>query len=188
MSVRFLLICLLSCLWLRPGHAQDAAWQALKSPAAILLIRHALAPGVGDPPGFSLQDCRTQRNLSEAGRAQARRIGERLRAENILVGQVLHSEWCRTRDTAQLAFDRFRPPQLRPDPRFNSFFEDRGAEPTQTAAARALLQGWRGPGVLVVVTHQVNIAALTGLVPDSGEGVVLQVQGDQWHLVGRVRP
>ncbi len=192
MSVRCLLIGLLSGLWLSIGHAEDAAWQALRSPGAVLLIRHALAPGGGDPPGFKLQDCSTQRNLSEAGRAQARRIGQRLRAEGIVVAQVLHSEWCRTRDTAQLAFGSLAgtpgQTQPKPDSRFNSFFQTPDNEAAQTAAAKTLLQAWRGPGVLVVVTHQVNITALTGFVPDSGEGVVLQVQGGQMRLVGRVRP
>lgn len=188
MNVRALFLACCSALWLTSAFAQEAVWQALRGPGSVLLFRHALAPGGGDPPGFALQDCSTQRNLSAEGRAQARRIGERLRAENITVGQVLHSEWCRTRDTAQLAFGTLRQPQLRPDSRFNSFFQDPGKEPAQTAAARAVLQAWRGPGVLVVVTHQVNITAFTGVVPDSGEGVVLQVQGGQLRVVGRVQP
>lgn len=188
MNRRALLITSGLCLWFGSAFAQASAWEALRKGGSVLLFRHALAPGGGDPPGFVLHDCRTQRNLSAEGRAQARRIGERLRAENVAVGEVLHSEWCRTRETAALAFGALPQVPLRPDSRFNSFFQDRDKEPAQTAAAQTVLQAWRGPGVLVVVTHQVNITALTGVVPDSGEGVVLQRQGEQLRVVGRVQP
>lgn len=163
-----------------------ASWQALTGPGTIVLFRHALAPGGGDPTGFVTGDCSTQRNLSEEGRQQARRIGEALRRNGVNVTGVWHSAWCRTRDTAQLAFPDLATPALRPEPVFNSFFNDRNDEPTQTAAARRLLLGWRGPGTLVVVTHQVNITALTGIVPQSGEGVVLQRKGGELIVLGRL--
>ncbi len=157
--------------------ADEAAWAALKKPGSIVLFRHALAPGGGDPPGFKLDDCSTQRNLSDEGRQQAQRIGSLLQGRGIKAQAVWHSAWCRTRDTAQLAFPQLREPTLRAEPAFNSFFGDRSTEPAQTAAARELLLKWRGPGALVVVTHQVNITALTEIFPQSGEGVVLHVQG-----------
>ena len=84
---------------------------------------------------------------------------------------VRSSQWCRTRDTARLAFPQ---QSVLDDADFNSFFGDGSSEPMQTARALATLRQWRGPGVLVVVTHQVNITALTGVVPASGEGVVVQ--------------
>jgi phosphohistidine phosphatase SixA len=171
---------------LLPALAQSdtAAWAALKKPGAIVLFRHATAPGGGDPAGHTLDDCSTQRNLDEEGRAQARRIGERFRAQGIKVEAVLSSQWCRTRDTAQLAF-----PGLPKDaPAFNSFFGDRGNEATQTETARKQLLAWRGTGVLVVVTHQVNITALTGVFPASGEGVVLHNQGRKLAVVAKISP
>lgn len=147
-------------------------WPALAQPGAVLLVRHALAPGVGDPPGMRIGDCATQRNLSDDGRAQARRLGELLRGRGVQVGAVWTSQWCRTRETARLAFPQAA---VRDETAFNSFFQQgSAAADAQTARARALLADWRGPGTLVVVTHQVNITALTGLGASSGEGVVLR--------------
>jgi phosphohistidine phosphatase SixA len=163
-----------------------ATWQALKAPGSIVLFRHALAPGGGDPAGFVAGDCSTQRNLGEEGRQQAKRLGDTLRHNGVNVTAVWHSAWCRTRDTAQLAFPHLAAPLLRAEPAFNSFFGNPSDEPAQTAAARQLLLGWRGPGTLIVVTHQVNITALTGIVPQSGEGVVLQLEGTQLVTKGRV--
>jgi hypothetical protein len=168
----------------RPAVAsEEAAWAALRG-GAIVLFRHAIAPGGGDPAGFRLGDCATQRNLDEAGRRQAQRIGEAFRSRGVAVGRVLTSQWCRTRETAELAF----PGRKQDEPAFNSFFDDRSLGPAQTAAARPILLNWRGPGALVVSTHQVNITALTGIVPASGEGVVLRTDGGALAVVGRIRP
>jgi phosphohistidine phosphatase SixA len=160
-----------------------AAWDALRT-GGIVLFRHANAPGVGDPAAFPIGDCGTQRNLDAAGRAQSRRIGVRLREQGVTVGKVLASQWCRTRDTAELAF----PGRVTPEPVFNSFFQDRDNAPEQTAAARALLLQWKGPGAMVVVTHQVNISALTDNHTASGEGIVLRPTGAQLEFVGRILP
>lgn len=168
--------------WALPVQAQSD-WSALQG-GAVVLFRHAIAPGTGDPANFRLNDCATQRNLDAAGRAQARRIGEQFRARNINVARVLTSQWCRTRETAQLAF----PGLLQDEPAFNSFFSDRSTEAEQTRAARQILARWRGPGVLVIVTHQVNITALTGVVPESGEGVVVRVGEGGLEVLGRVKP
>lgn len=135
-----------------------------------MLFRHATAPGVGDPAGFELDDCATQRNLDDRGRAEARRLGEQFRSRKIQVGAVLSSLWCRTRETARLAFGS----PARDEPAFNSFFRlSSEASTAQTAQACAVLSRWRAPGALVVVTHQVNITALTGVGAASAEGVVL---------------
>lgn len=160
-----------------------AAWETLRK-GGIVLFRHANAPGVGDPAAFRLGDCSTQRNLDTSGRAQARRIGARIREHGIVVGQVLASQWCRTRETAELAF----PGRVTAEPAFNSFFQDRDNAPEQTAAARSRLLQWRGPGALVVVTHQVNISALTNTFTASGEGIVLQAAGQELVVVGRIPP
>ena len=166
-----------------PAASEAAAWEALRA-GAIVLFRHATAPGTGDPAGMRLGDCSTQRNLDEAGRAQATRIGEAVRAEGVAVGAVLTSRWCRAAETAELAY----PGRARTEPAFDSFFAERGEGSARTAEARRILLGWSGPGALVVVTHQVNITAITGVVPGSGEGVVLRRAGGDLVVAGRVRP
>jgi phosphohistidine phosphatase SixA len=160
-----------------------APWAALRN-GAIVLLRHANAPGVGDPAGFKLGDCGTQRNLDAQGREQARGIGARFRSLGITVGAVKTSQWCRTKETAELAF----PGMPREEPAFNSFFDTPAQQAAQTVAARAQLLQWKGPGALVVVTHQVNITAITGVTPASGEGVVMQREGDALKVVGRLTP
>lgn len=177
---RALPLCLLAP---RAAASEPATWAALRQ-GGIALFRHAHAPGGGDPPGMRLGDCTSQRNLDATGRAQAIRIGEALRGQGVAVGAVLTSEWCRTRETAELAF----PGLARAEPIFNSFFADRSTGPAQTEAARALLLGWAGPGALVVSTHQVNITALSGIIPASGEGIVLRREGNALLVVGRIRP
>ncbi|WP_245888811.1 histidine phosphatase family protein [Halomonas denitrificans] len=127
-------------------------------------MRHALAPGIGDPPDFRLSDCATQRNLSEAGRAQARGIGERFRERGIEVGEVRSSRWCRCLETARL----LGLGDVIPTPALDSFFRDRSTAERQTDATLALMRGWSGAGNLVLVTHQVNITALVGAASAPG--------------------
>jgi phosphohistidine phosphatase SixA len=165
------------------GSAAADGWSAM-SDNAVVLFRHATAPGVGDPPGFRLDDCATQRNLDEAGREQARRIGQAFRDRGIQVGAVASSQWCRARETAMLAFGG----STREAPAFNSFFNTLEQREAQTAAARLFLGQWQGPGMLVVITHQVNISALTGIYPASGEGIILRVQDSGLQVLGRVQP
>jgi phosphohistidine phosphatase SixA len=152
-----------------------------------VLFRHATAPGVGDPAGFKLDDCATQRNLGEQGRAEARRLGALFREKKVQVGAVLTSQWCRTRETARLAFGEQLP---RDEPVFNSFFSQSPAQrDAQTARARDLIARWKGPGTLVVVTHQVNITALTGIGAASAQGVVLRANGaGEPKVVGTIEP
>ncbi len=161
---------------------EAAAWTAL-STGGIVLFRHATAPGFGDPKGFRLGDCATQRNLDAVGQAEARRIGAAFRTRGVAVGKVLTSQWCRARETAELAF----PGRIEDAPAFNSFFGDRASAPGQTRAAREILKAWRGPGALVVTTHQVNIQALAGRTTRSGEGIVLIADGDALRVVGSIR-
>lgn len=167
----------------QPTPDAEAAWQALAE-GGIALFRHAIAPGGGDPPGMRLGDCGTQRNLDEAGRAQARRIGATFRDRGIVVGAVRASAWCRAMETAELAF----PGRARAEPAFNSFFGARQDQEARTAAARRLMLAWDGPGAMFVATHQVNITALTSIFPASGEGVVLRRDGEALVVVGRIRP
>ncbi len=148
-------------------------WEAFKAPGAIALMRHAHAPGTGDPADFTLGDCGTQRNLDERGREQARQIGEAIRAEGIVVDRVLTSRWCRSSETAVLL--GLGTPD--PAPAFDSFFSERSQRGSQTEAARELLAA-TGDERVVVVTHQVNISALTGRFTRSGEIIVVDVAED----------
>lgn len=161
----------------------SSAWDAVQD-GSIVLMRHAHAPGVGDPAHINLDDCGTQRNLDETGRSQARRIGEQFRKRRIAVTAVVTSQWCRARETAELAF----PGLGRVDTNFNSFFAEPASEAMQTARARAILQRWRGPGVLVVVTHQVNITALTELVPAVSEAVIVRPGPQGLAVSGKLAP
>ncbi|WP_296509600.1 histidine phosphatase family protein [Rhodoferax sp.] len=163
-------------------HAADERSEL--QPGSMVLIRHALATGVGDPEHFALNDCRTQRNLNDEGRKQAMRIGAYFRQLTVPVTAVWSSQWCRTRETADLAF-----PGMREDKAaFNSFFGEPDAAPAQTLAAKRLLNAWNGNGLLVVVTHQVNITAIAGVVPASGEAVVLRLRDGAWVVSGRLTP
>jgi phosphohistidine phosphatase SixA len=152
-------------------------WQQLRTGRGYaVLLRHALAPGTGDPPGFRLGDCSTQRNLSLEGRRQAIAIGAQWRRERMPVDRVLTSRWCRARDTARLlavgAVSAY--PALD-----SSFTVSEATAARRTAKVRALLQRHRGErGVLVLVGHQVNITDLTGMAPPSGGAIVVQAQGD----------
>jgi phosphohistidine phosphatase SixA len=168
-----------------PTRADDALWSNLKRGGYVVLVRHASTePGVGDPPNFKLGDCATQRNLSSSGREEAKRLGDAFRARGVAATEVLSSEWCRCRDTAALAFGRYA--GWAP---LNSFFGDRSSEPIQTRAVRERIAGWKGPGNLVLVTHQVNISAVTGVFPAQGEMVVLKPgPAEKAEVVGRIVP
>lgn len=160
--------------------AEEAPVDALRQPGAVGLLRHARAPGTGDPPGFTLGACETQRVLDGAGREQARRIGAGLRAAGV-VARVFSSEWCRTRETAEL----LGLGAVEAMPALNSFFADSRSGGQQTEAVRQFVASWRGPPV-ILVTHQVNITALTGIVPADGEMVVARRTEGGLAVVGRI--
>lgn len=171
--VTLLLLCLPSLSW-----AND--WSALRETGAIAIMRHALAPGCGDPPEHTIDDCTTQRNLSDAGRAQARKTGAELRKRNVAFDAVFTSQWCRTRDTAHL-LDIGTPVDA---PALNSFFQDRNRGNGQTSDLRQLLQSTTGR--VMLVTHQVNITALTGTSTRSGEIIVFRLTEDDAEILGRI--
>ena len=161
----------LAALLLAAPAAAAAGWEALRQPGAVALMRHALAPGTGDPAGFRLGDCSTQRNLDARGRDQARRTGDAFHERGIEVDAVLTSEWCRCRETAELL--ALGPVEA--FPALNSFFRDRSTRGEQTDALRDFLAAQPDGRRLVLVTHQVNITALTGRGVGSGEIVVVEV-------------
>lgn len=176
---------ILALVTLMPGsaaQASEAAWAALDEPGTVAIMRHALAPGTGDPADFALDDCTTQRNLDERGRAQARAIGAAFRARGIAVDRVLTSQWCRCRETAEL-LDLGPVEDL---PALNSFFGNRAAGPEQTRATRAFLRDTAGTARLMLVTHQVNITALTGVFPASGEVIVGRMGGNGFEVLGTI--
>jgi phosphohistidine phosphatase SixA len=173
---------LLLLLFASPARADD--WAAARADGAILLMRHAIAPGTGDPSGFDLGDCATQRNLSDDGRAQARDTGASIREAGIAVTHVLTSQWCRCRDTARLL--NLGPVQDWPS--LNSFFEDRSTAAAQTAETLAQLAALPADARPILVTHQVNITALTGIVPRSGEIIVARRAPEGLIVTGRVAP
>ena len=159
--------------------ADEAIWALLKSGGQVVIMRHAATvPNVPDTLGT---DCSTQRNLSEAGRENARRIGAAFRAHGIAVEDVRASVWCRCMDTARVAFGT-----ATNWPALDSIFRDRSREAAQTREVRELIRGHSG-GTLVLVTHQVNITALTGLYPDEGEMLVLTPRGDGFVVAGRIK-
>jgi len=168
---------------LLPSWALSAdQWSALRMPGHIALIRHALAPGTFDPPGFRLDDCATQRNLSDAGRVQARRIGDVFRANGIAAANVQSSQWCRCLDTAAL----LRLGEVTPQPLLNSFAQDRNRGDPQIDALRRWIGRQPLERPILLVTHQVVITALSGVFADSGEIVIMSREADgRFILRGR---
>ncbi|MGF1445936.1 MAG: histidine phosphatase family protein [Pikeienuella sp.] len=166
-----------------PAWARDAGWAALAEPGTHAIMRHALAPGGGDPEDFRLDDCSTQRNLDSRGRDQARATGAEIRARGISFDRVLTSQWCRCRDTADLL--GLGP--VEEYPALNSFFAERRANgPAQTRDLRALIAATDPAVKLMMVTHFVNIRALTGAGPSSGEIVVLRLVDGEIRRAGSV--
>ncbi len=165
------------------ARAAAAPLGRLGEPGVHAMMRHALAPGGGDPPGFRLDDPATQRRLNEVGRAQARAAGALVRGSGARVAHVLSSAWDRCMETALLM--DIGP--VRVAEPLNSFFGDRSTAGAQTAATLALLAALPPGESAFCVTHQVNITALTGVFPTSGEIVVFRL-GAEVEVVGRVPP
>ena len=156
------------CLLALPAQAGPLADAIDEIDADVLFLRHALAPGFGDPARFSIDDCRTQRNLSLSGRDQARRIGAYLRNETIDIRMILSSRWCRCVETAaELGLGPFTTHDG-----LNSFFDGHVDRDETIELLRAQLDrtaGTRTDGqVTLMVTHQVVITAITGIAPQSG--------------------
>ena len=158
----------LLALTARPARAQEPVWDALRAPGTVVVLRHSHAPGAFDPPDARLDDCATQRNLDDAGRAQARRVGEAFRAHGITVGPVLSSPRCRCLDTARLAFgaaEAWAPLQ--------GALRDAALRQRLVARIRERLDAYRDGPPLVIVTHGSVVSDLTGRSVRMGEVVVL---------------
>jgi len=173
--------------------ADSALWEQVKNGEVVVLMRHAIAPGNGDPDNFTLGVCETQRNLSEEGREQAKRIGKMFKDNGIDSASVFTSQWCRCVDTAtQLQLG-----SAEALPIINSFYQDRSTRDQQTSDAQKFIvsrleKAKNDPTlnlqqkVVVLVTHQVNITALTKVFPQSGEMVFVGLQEGNVVVAGTV--
>jgi phosphohistidine phosphatase SixA len=181
---RLLVLALLATLSLA-AHADEALWNLLRGGGQVLFIRHAsTTPGVGDPDGFRLEDCASQRNLSEEGRAEARRLGELMRRQKVPIASVVSSPWCRCIDTAQLAFGRV-------DERWSALSNLFGRSPNAAAQVKAMrprISAYRGKANLVLVSHGSTTYALTGVSPQQGEIVILTPEASGFRVAGRIPP
>lgn len=189
MNLRNGLIGILACLTVSlPVAAEtEALLNAMREGGVVLLIRHSdTESGIGDPPGFSLRDCATQRNLSASGREQSRRIGDKLRAAGVKVSEVRSSEWCRCLDTAKLAFGGEH--EVKPWPVLNSLFADSAGRAEQVRAALAEAALLPAGANLAWVTHQFNINAFTGAHTSMGEVVVARPREGGLEVLGKWRP
>ena len=150
-------------------------WDQLQGPnptGYVLLMRHALAPGIGDPANFKVTDCSTQRNLNEEGRKDAREIGEWLARREVKIFRVESSRWCRAKETAQL----LNVGRVRLNKNLDSLFRDSApiSDPQTAKIKKRILDHRKTKGLLVMVGHSVNIQALTNVSLESGEGVLIR--------------
>ena len=159
------------------------AWAALAKGGHVALVRHGNAPPGygGDPPGFKIDDCSTQRNMDERGRAQAKAVGEAFRQHGVRTDKILSSPWCRCLETARLmALGSVEGTMA-------VAASDRS--PDRLAALKQMVSAWRGPGTLVVVTHALTVQGLVGIMPGQAETVVLRPKiGNEpgVEVVGRI--
>jgi phosphohistidine phosphatase SixA len=166
--------------------ASEEVWALLKKPGHIVLLRHANAPGtLEEPPGIDLRNCAIQRNLDEAGRAQARRIGDAFRSHGIRQVRLLSSQWCRALETARL-LGLGKVEELKLINYFNFNDETRAQIDAEKTVAHMKTMATRPLPVLV--THISNIKAVTGITPDSGEMVVVHFEAGKLTVAGRIPP
>lgn len=180
------LVLLLVALLPVPAQADaDDIWAAMRAGNHIIFLRHAQTEaGIGDPPGFRIGDCTSQRNLSDPGRTDAHLIGEKFRERKVVISNVLSSHWCRCLDTARLAFGRVTPAVM-----LDSMFNDQvKPDHEKDSELQAYLRSWKGAGNLVLVTHAQNIVHWTGISPRSGEMVIARFEAGQLRVLGQVDP
>ncbi len=174
---------LLAVLFVPAAQADEALWAKLKAGGNVVLIRHASTEaGLGDPPGFKLGDCATQRNLSEAGREEARRLGRQFKFRAINLTTAKSSQWCRCQETAKLAFGE----DPEPWPLLNSLNANPAGEAALVKEVNALAAKVQPPYNAVLVTHNFNIRALTGISPKEAEVIVARSEGGKLKVVGRI--
>jgi len=171
-----LVLSLLLSLSIQPSYANELLiWDKLNASSAkgyVLLLRHSLAPGVGDPENFKLGDCSTQRNLSQEGRDDASEIGAWIKRQKVEIYRVESSRWCRARQSAELLDIG----KVKLNKNLNSLFRESNLEshPKTLKTKQQIISHRNKSGLLVLVGHYVNIAALVGVGVDSGEGVIVK--------------
>ncbi|MFN4273785.1 MAG: histidine phosphatase family protein [Aliihoeflea sp.] len=166
-----------------PANATEAGWALLRNGGQTVLLNHANAPGTGDPDNFDIEICRTQRNLSERGRHQARRIGALLAARSAPVEEVYSSRYCRALDTANLVFGEQNVETLEAlDLISGEEQEDREAFET----ILGLINGYTGSGNLFMVTHPENVSAWAGIRSREGEAIIVVPEAEGLRVTGRV--
>jgi phosphohistidine phosphatase SixA len=170
-------------LLVSPAGATEAGWALLREGGHIVLIRHALTAGASEPAGVDAENCTSQRNLSDRGKLQARKMGALFATRAAPVDRVLSSRFCRCLDTARFAFGD---DIAEPEPSLDPLPEDAEAKAAQLAAMRKLFAGFTGSGNMVLITHASNIEALTGRAPREGEAVIIRPEGDTVHVLGRI--
>ena len=180
--LRIILIVVASLL-LSPAAATEAGWALLREGGQVVLLRHAMTPGSGDPGNFNVDDCSTQRNLSETGREQADRLGVLISVRAAHTEQVLSSRYCRCLETAQYAFDDLKPEIFEALDPLSVVLDDAQA---QIAAIVERVKSFSGSGNLVMITHKENIEALTGISARQGEAVIVRADSDKLRALGRI--
>ena len=167
--IKFFLLILLSFNISVKANSNDKIQTLLKEGKKLIFIRHAAAPGGGDPAGFDISRCETQRNLSKEGIAQSKNIGKFFLENNIKIDKVLSSEWCRCKQTAQYAFNKYETKSF-----LNSFFSEKFAsnKNKQIKDLKKYINEWSGDNNLVLVTHYVLIQEVLNITSSSGELIV----------------
>ena len=167
--IKFFLLILLSFNISVKANSNDKIQNLLKEGGKLIFIRHAIAPGGGDPVDFDILRCETQRNLSKEGIAQSKNIGKFFLEKNIKIDKVLSSEWCRCKQTAQYAFNKYETKSF-----LNSFFSEKFAsnKNKQINDLKKYINEWSGDNNLVLVTHYVLIQEVLNITSSSGELIV----------------
>ena len=167
--IKFLLIILITINSQVKADSNHNLIDELKKGGKLILIRHAYAPGGGDPNNFDINNCNTQRNLSDAGREQANKIGSFFKSNNILIDKVFSSEWCRCKETALIAFNDFQNKSF-----LNSFFSSKFAQnkDPQMKSLKEFINNWDGKNNIIFVTHYVVISEILNYASSSGEIVI----------------
>ncbi|MBX3577177.1 MAG: histidine phosphatase family protein [Rhizobiaceae bacterium] len=165
-----------------PAAATEAGWALLRDGGHVVLLAHAYATGSTDPANVDVTKCSTQRNLSERGKQQARKMGALFAARAADIDAILSSRFCRCLDTARIAFGR----DAEPFEALDLPAADEAAAEAQRAAVIETIAGFSGSGNLVLVTHPETIRALTGAGAREGEAVIVRTEGEGLHVLGRI--
>ena len=161
--------------------SKNQLFEKLQKGGNLIFIRHAYAPGGGDPENFDIKDCKTQRNLNDTGRYQAKKIGYFFKTNNIPIDKVFSSEWCRCTETALLAFNNFKTQKF-----LNSFFSlnHRKNKKNQIKNLKKFIKNWNGQNNLILISHYVVIKEVLDVNASSGEIIVADLN---YKMINRIQ-